>query len=148
MPDLDQQTFIDRSNIIDTLNRFVLSIDQRDWKTMRDSLCDEIDFDYSALNAVMPQTADELVKQVQQDQSNFKAVQHSTTNHQVNLKGDTADCIANVRAQHLLPDDRPNHFWTVIGRYTYSLSRTTTGWKIQKCIIHVYWTETDGKLEA
>lgn len=144
----DLQQFVDRSAIIDILNRFVLSIDRRDWKTMRDCLCDEINFDYSALNASMPQTADGLVKQVQQDQSNFKAVQHSTTNHQVNLNGDIAECTANVRAQHLLAGDRPNRFWTVIGRYTYSLSRTATGWKIQKCIIHVYWTETDGKLEA
>jgi Helix-turn-helix domain/SnoaL-like domain len=70
---------------IDTLNRFVLSVDSRDRNTMRDCLTDEVDLDYSALDTFMPPMADELVKKVLQDRNKFKAVQHMTANHQVTI---------------------------------------------------------------
>jgi hypothetical protein len=85
----------------------------------------------------MPQTADELVMKVVQDQKKFKAVQHLTANHQVTLDGDRAKCLANFRAQHLLAKD-PNNFWTLVGRYVYNLVRTQVGWKIRGCVISVY----------
>lgn len=147
MSDIDRQRTIDQTNIINTLNCFVLSIDSRDWDTMRDCLTDEVDFDYSALGASMPRTADELVEQVRRDQSHFKAVQHVTTNHYVTINGDIAQCRANVRAQHLLLDDQSNTFWILVGRYTYRLVSTQAGWKIHGCTISVYWTETDGTVQ-
>lgn len=108
MNTIDFQQSID---VIDVLNRFVLSVDQRDWDAMRDYLTDTVDFDYSALNASMPRSADALVEQVRSDQSSFLSVQHMTTNHVVTIrtshhsqetKGDSAQCLANVRAQHYI----------------------------------------------
>lgn len=141
MNEIDFQQVTASFHIINLLNCFVLSIDKREWNTMRDCLTKEVDFDYSALNASMPKKADELVNQVRRDQSNFKAVQHMTTNHYVTVNGDTAQCTANVRAQHLLSTE-PNHFWTLVGRYVYRLVYTQAGWKIYGCQIDVYWTET------
>ncbi|NEQ24311.1 MAG: nuclear transport factor 2 family protein, partial [Microcoleus sp. SIO2G3] len=76
-----------------------------------------------------------------QDQSHFKAVQHTTTNHFVSIENNGAYCTANVRAQHLLLDDQHDRFWTLVGRYVYQLLRTQTGWRICGCTISVYWTE-------
>lgn len=89
MNEIDFQQVTASFHIINLLNCFVLSIDKREWDTMRDCLTEEVDFDYSALNASMPKKADELVNQVRRDQSSFKAVQHMTTNHYVTINGDT-----------------------------------------------------------
>ena len=138
------QKSIDAIDVISVLNRFVLSVDRHDWNTMRSCLTDTVEFDYSALNVSMPRSADALVEQVRSDQSSFLSVQHMTTNHAVTVEGNSAQCLANVRAQHLLPS---HTFWTLIGRYSYRLVRTSGGWKIQGCAIAVYWTETDGKIQ-
>ena len=136
----------DRANIIDTLNRFVLSIDTRDYGTMRSCLTDAINFDYTALfGTIMPKTADQLVKEVRANHQGFRAVQHMTTNHLVDVDSDVATCHVNFQAQHFLPNERGGNLWTLGGRYDYRLVRTETGWKIQGCVISVAWT--DGNLQ-
>lgn len=67
----DCQQTIDTLDVINVFNRFALSVDRRDWNTMRNCLTDTVDFDYSALNASMPLSADALVEQVRSDQSSF-----------------------------------------------------------------------------
>ena len=97
----------DRANILDTLNRFVLSIDTRDYDTMRSCLTDTINFDYTALfGTIMPKTADQLVEEVRANHQGFRAVQHITTNHLVDVDSDAARCRANFQAQHFLPNER------------------------------------------
>lgn len=146
MNNIDIQRVIDQTDIINTLNRFVLSVDARDYDAMRACLSDQVNFDYSALfGTSMPPTADELVEQVRSNHSGFRAVQHITTNHSVTIDGDTAQCLANFQAQHFLPNDRGSNLWTLGGRYLYSLVRTQEGWKIRGCVISVSWT--DGNLQ-
>jgi hypothetical protein len=140
------QRVIDQADIIDTLNRFWLNVDTRDYKAMRDCLTDEVDFDYSALfGTSMPPKADELVENVRGNHSGFRATQHITTNHLVTIDGDTAQCLVNFQAQHFLPNDRGSNLWTLGGRYLYSFARTQEGWKIHGCVISVSWT--DGNLQ-
>lgn len=140
------QRVIDRSDIIHTLNGFVLSIDTRDYTAMRAYLTDEIDFDYSALfGTTMPSSADELIKDVRKNHAGFRGLQHLTANHFVTVDGDRATCTANFAAQHFLPNDRGGNLWAVGGRYDYQLMRTQEGWKICGCTIHVSWT--DGNLQ-
>ncbi|MDM9379869.1 nuclear transport factor 2 family protein [Chlorogloeopsis sp. ULAP01] len=140
------QKLIDQADIIQTLNRFVLSIDSRDYAAMRDCLTDEINFDYSALfGAVMPSSADELVENVRKNHAGFRAIQHLTANHIVTVDGDKATCTANFAAQHFLPNERGGNLWAVGGRYDYQLMKIQKNWKIYGCKIHVSWT--DGNLQ-
>lgn len=56
LTDLDSQQVIERANIINTIYRFLLSVDTRDHATMRTCLTDEVNFDYESavwhLNAI------------------------------------------------------------------------------------------------
>jgi hypothetical protein len=138
----DIQSVIDQVEIVNLLNRFVLSIDTRNYPTMRACLTGRVDFDYSALfGTVMPTAADELIENVRQNHAGLRSVQHLTANHVVTVDQDSATCTANFIAQHFLPNDRGGNSWTLGGRYDYKLTRTSTGWKICDCIIHVAWTE-------
>ena len=140
------QNLIDQSDVIRILNRFVLSIDTRNYTAMRDCLTDEIDFDYSALfGTIMPSSADKLVEDVCKNHAGFRATQHLTANHVVTVDGDQATCTANFAAQHFLPNDRGGNLWAVGGRYDYQLMRVQKNWKIYGCTIHVAWT--DGNLQ-
>lgn len=145
MNDIDIQRVIDQTDIINTINRFYLSVDERDYTAMRTCLTDEVAFDYTALfGTIMPTTADQLVENVRNNHRGFRATQHITTNHYVTVDGDTAQCSANFQAQHFLPNDRGSNLWTLGGRYLYSLLRQG-GWKIHGCVLSVCWT--DGNLQ-
>lgn len=56
LTDLNLQQVIDRANIINTIHRFLLSVDTRDYAAMRTCLTDEVNFDYEStvwhLNAI------------------------------------------------------------------------------------------------
>jgi len=143
----DIQRLIDQSDIIRTLNRFVLSIDTRDYTAMRDCLTDKINFDYSALfGTIMPSSADKLVEDVRKNHAGFRAIQHLTANHVVTVDGDKATCTANFAAQHFLPNDCGGNLWAVGGRYDYQLMRTQKSWQIYGCTIHVSWTDSNLQL--
>ncbi|MGI2903810.1 nuclear transport factor 2 family protein [Tolypothrix sp. VBCCA 56010] len=146
MNTIDIQRIVDQTEIINLLNRFVLSIDTRDYTTMRACLTNEVNFDYSALfGTIMPSAADELIEDVRQNHAGFRGLQHLTANHFVIVDGDSATCTANFIAHHFLPNDRGGNSWTLGGRYDYQLTQTETGWKISGCTIHVSWT--DGNLQ-
>lgn len=146
LTDLDLQQVTLRANIINTIHRFLFSVDTRDYAAMRSCLTDEVNFDYSALfGTSMPSKADELVERVRADHTGLRSVQHIVTNHYVTINGDVTQCSVNFQAQHFLPNDQGSNLWTLGGRYVYCLVRTQAGWKVQGCVISISWT--DGNLQ-
>ena len=143
--DENVKRIVDHIDIISLVNRFFMSVDERDYAVMKNCLTERVEFDYSRLfGTKMPPTAGGLVENVRQNHAGLRATQHLTANHTVTISGDRAECTANFQAQHFLPNERGTSLWMVAGRYKFALTRTSGGWKIRGCTIFPTWT--DGNL--
>ncbi|MBE9040084.1 nuclear transport factor 2 family protein [Oscillatoriales cyanobacterium LEGE 11467] len=131
----------DRLKIIETIDGFGMAIDLRDWQKFRSLFADAVEFDYSSIGEVAGTLhPDEIVNTARNDLGGFQATQHMMANHQVNLAGDRATCLAHVRAQHFLPNDRSEPIFEMGGYYTAGLIRINSDWKIQRWKFSVLWS--------
>ncbi|MGE4430331.1 MAG: nuclear transport factor 2 family protein [Sphingobium sp.] len=84
--------------------------------------------DYSAVSG--PDSANIPVEQHRENLASFlpgfDKRQHQTTNFDIRIMGDEADCRAQVRAIHSLNGE----IWLVHGTYHHRLARTADGWRI------------------
>jgi hypothetical protein len=78
-------TLIARAEALQVLNRFVQSIDGKDYVTMRSCLADEVEFDYFELGTALPRSANSLVKKVSEGHRSLDGLQHLTSNHIFNV---------------------------------------------------------------
>jgi hypothetical protein len=139
------QWLVDREQIKETIYRYAVGIDTRDWKLFRSIFTDKIDILLSvASRADRPRqivsadgftrSADRLIAQV------FAVTQHSLTNYQIDVTGDEATSLCYMQARHVPPKDRPTQpIWDVGGYYNFHLNRTAEGWKISKYTLIVTW---------
>jgi hypothetical protein len=131
-----------RLQIIDTINRFFLAVDTRDYATARSLLTDQVDFDYTRMfGATMPNTADQMIERVRSNHAGLHGIQHLISNHIVEIDGDTANCRSNYIAHHWFPNPQGDATWAVGGRYQHRLIRTGDLWKLQGGVIEVAWTQ-------
>lgn len=124
------------------LNRFVLSIDQRQYDRLRSCLADEVMFDYSATNVAMPTNANDLVAFLRNRHSQYESLQHLTSNFLVS--GDEtydAVCTANFVARHVYPESNRRVDWSIGGRYHYGLICRDNAWLIKSSKIEPVWFE-------
>lgn len=63
------------------------------------------------------------------------------SNHAVTLNGNTATCVSQFQAHHLLPNEHGAPIWTLGGVYHHELERTSNGWKVRKMTMTAKWAE-------
>jgi len=131
-----------RLRVIDTINRFFLAVDTRDYATARSLLTEQVDFDYSRMfGATMPNTADGMIEKVRANHAGLHGIQHLISNHIVEIDGDIASCRSNYIAHHWFPNPQGDATWAVGGRYQHRLQGTGGLWKLQGGVIEVAWTK-------
>ena len=128
--------------VIDTVNRFFLAVDTRDYPAARALLTDDVDFDYSRMfGATMPNTADQMIEKVRANHAGLQGIQHLISNYIVEIDGDTAHCRSNYIAHHWFPNPQGDSTWAVGGRYQHRLLHTGGLWKLHGGVIEVAWTK-------
>jgi SnoaL-like domain len=134
----------DYVEIINTVNRISIHADLRNWAACRNCFADQVEVDYTSLQGGKPAmiAADTLLKQwaTSFDQS-FKTTQHLIGSHAVTLKGDTATCISQFQAHHVLLNSGDSPFWRLGGIYHHSLARSSNGWRVFKLQMTARWEE-------
>ena len=137
----------DKLAIIELLNRFGMAIDLRDWESFHSLFTEEVEFDYSSIGEVAGTLhPDDITNTARRDLGGFEATQHVITNHQVQLSEDRATCYAQVRAMHLLPNDKTESLLETGGYYTAELVRIDSNWKIQNWKFTILWSNGDLEL--
>jgi len=135
------QMLFHRAQIGETIHRYPVSIDSRDWKLFRSIFTDEIQVylgpptDKLNLRTV---SADKFTEQVTGVISRFAVTQHFLTDYHVEVNGNEAVCVSYMQARHFKPG-QPT--WDMGGYYTYHLVRTGDAWKIPKYTLTVTWEE-------
>ncbi len=73
--------------------------------------------------------------------------QHFLTNHRITINGDTARCLAHMRAEHWLRnEDGTESRYTMFGYYDDKFVRTADGWKM--CEMQLNVTQTEGDIRV
>jgi hypothetical protein len=140
MTDLTVQTLLDRAEISDVFSRYAMGVDTRDWALFRTCFCDDVEADFSSLwPGAIYHGADHWVATAQSLIDGMDATQHIITNHTHDIRGDVAHSTSYLHAQHVFRNEFSTDQWIVAGYYTYTMKRTSSGWKISKYSLTVTW---------
>jgi hypothetical protein len=145
--ELTSQELSDRALVSETVTRYFTSLDHRDWMGMRATLADTLDLDFSELFGDPRAThdSDEFVEFARTVLSGFRASQHISPNHVIDLDGDRATCRAYMYAWHTVPTDPGvEDTFTLRGHYVCGLVRAPDGWRMDKLHMGV-WDEAGNK---
>ncbi|NJK50977.1 nuclear transport factor 2 family protein [Candidatus Gracilibacteria bacterium] len=141
---MTSQPALDRLDIIETVNKIGIMADLRDWEACRACFRDRVEFDYTSLMGGKPTIVDANT-QIQQwsdfFEKTFKTTQHLIGSHTITLNSDTATCLSNFQAHHVLLDST-KRTWTLGGYYQHELARNTNGWQVTK--MKMTWTWEEG----
>jgi hypothetical protein len=136
---------VDRTQIGETIHRYPVSIDSRDWKLFRPIFTDEIDV-YLGLPTskltLRTVNADKFTEQVRGIITRFDVTQHFLTDYHIDINGNEAVCMSYMQARHFKAG-QPT--WDLGGYYTYHLIRTGEGWKIPRYTLTATWEENPVK---
>lgn len=142
----------DRVQISEQIVKYAVGADRRDWKMFADCFTDPVYFDYSELGSpagAFHRRAD-FVDRVAMTLNGFTATQHVSPNHLIEFDDNDPDwavCYSYMHAQHLLEGSENGEFYVVRGSYTNYMRRCPDGWRIERIIMHVGWSDgNDGAL--
>lgn len=135
------------TKIVETVSRFGMLVDARDWDGFRNLFADSVEFDYSDIGDVSGTLSPvEIAKNASAGFNGFKTTQHVVTNHQVDVTDEASTCTAYVRAMHLLPNDKGESWLEIGGQYDAKLIRSESDWKIQSWKFSVMWSRGNSDL--
>lgn len=138
----------DRQAVVDVVNALCVFAELHDWSNALDLLADHVTLDYTSMARALGQT-DATPARVSRAQvielwkstiPGFDFLQHLMTNHQVVLAGETATCVCQVHAVHLLDGAS----WIVLGRYRFTLEKAATAWRVSSMALLDFHQMGDG----
>ncbi len=132
-----------RQEIEETVDRFGLLIDAKEWMELAEVLAEMVELDYVSLfgGQVERLPRADVIARWKTQLSPLKSTQHIITNLHITIKTDnTADCAANVLATHVRPNPMGDSLWTVGGRYDFQLVQDSGRWRISAIKLSVLWT--------
>ncbi len=157
------ERWIDHLEICDVLARFAEGLDSRNPVLYRSIMTDEVEIDYSSWRPDEPLRmveADAWVARGMHRMSGLDATQHTITNIQTFIDGDTAVVTAYIVAEHFMLNSEGDSHFTLNGYYRDKLVRTEQGWKLSgislnvkhqagnKNIMTMAWARSDARVAA
>lgn len=132
----------------ETVYRYAVGIDTRDFGLYRSIFADEVAIDFSSYSGApaATMTADQWVAGVQPLFNGLAATQHSMTNPLAVVDGDTATCRMYMQAHHVFDPDDAASWFTIGGYYDDTLVRDThgpAGWLLTGVTLTVLWRMGD-----
>jgi len=140
----------DRVAISETVTRYAMGVDRRDWEMFGAVFDDTVWTDFSAGGVPAQEfSRAALVAMTRSVLDGFAATQHISPNHVIEFDPedpDTAVCESYMFAQHLLEASPNGRYYLLRGSYTNVMRRTPHGWRIARIVQHRSWE--DGNLGA
>lgn len=135
-PDEQLGWLVDRAQISDLLYRFARALDEKDFEGYAGLYAEDGEL-------VLPWGGHRgragLAEHVRGDLGGFGATHHISSNHLIEVDGDSAASRSYLQAVHVLDAaDRRTH-WDVGGWYDCSYRRTAEGWRFTRVAITDVW---------
>lgn len=141
---------MDSQQIIETVNRFFISFDNRDWESVHQLFSDTVELDYTSMAGGQPA----LLSPVQITDSwksilpGFDNTHHQLGNYQVETDGGFAKVFCYGTASHYLANESGKNLWTVVGSYDLELKNTGIAWQITKMKFNLKYIDGNSGLPA
>jgi hypothetical protein len=140
----------DRHAISETVMRYAMGVDRRDWEMFGAVFDETVWTDFSAGGVPAQEfSRSALVAMTRSVLDGFAATQHISPNHVIEFDPedpDVATCQSYMFAQHLLEASPNGTYYLLRGSYTNTMRRTEGGWRIARIVQHRSWE--DGNLGA
>jgi hypothetical protein len=117
----------DRTAVIDTVNRYATALDSRDWGLLDEVFTPEAVGDFGAGPLAGREALRDLMRRML---GGSGPSQHLLANHRVELDGDAARCVCQVRAFSAGTGSTAGRSYELLGEYRDRLVRTEEGWRI------------------
>jgi len=138
----------DRLDVAETVYRYAVGIDTRDFALYRSIFAEQVSIDFSSYSGTpaATMTADQWVAGLQSLFNGLSATQHSMTNPLTIVDGDTATCRMYMQAHHVFDPDDAASWFTIGGYYDDTLVRDDRGpggWLLTGVTLTVLWRMGD-----
>jgi uncharacterized protein (TIGR02246 family) len=131
------QLLVDKAEIGSLLLSFGAALDSKDWEGYADT------FTEGGVFEIMGQKRtgrEEIAAGPARDLERYDRLQHYSTNHVIEVDGDTAKASHYLIGVHVPDGKHHSRHADVGGRYLCECRRTAAGWKLSSARIEVLWS--------
>ena len=138
----------DRVAVLETVYKYALGIDTRDWGLYRYIFTDEIEVDFSSYNGRQGGRlkGEDWVEMLKPLFSGLAATQHIMTNPIVTFDDEGATCRIYMQAEHFLDAHDGSTSYAIGGYYTDRLVIQDNRWLISSVTLTVLWRRGDPEI--
>lgn len=135
------QWLVDRAAISDLLCSFARALDTRDWATYAANYAEDgvLELPDPQGGAPIVLRSGELRDAVPRSLGRYRATQHLSCNHQIEIDGERARSRSYLLAMHV--GHGPREQWSAGGWYDCEYIRTDAGWKFRRVGLSVVWLD-------
>lgn len=126
------QILIEKTAIIDVVNRLFISTDNRDWAKVKTCFADAVLFDMTSMTGGEPvtMTAQQIVEGWDSGLKALKAIHHQVGNFVVDLQDNEAEVFCYGLALHYLPNPTNQNTRSFVGSYNLHLTKAGGSWRV------------------
>ncbi|MFZ0386830.1 MAG: nuclear transport factor 2 family protein [Solirubrobacteraceae bacterium] len=128
---------VDRVEITKLMLTFVGSLDRRDWAGYAQTFTEDGVFEIMGQRRIGHA---EIAAGPERDLGGFARTQHFSTNHTIELAGDSATATHDLLAVHVPDAGRPDEHADIGGLYRCQCTRTAEGWRFEHVALEICWT--------
>ncbi len=134
--DLESKMYLllENRRVKDTVYRYFVSLDDRDWESVKACFADEVFVDMTSMGGGEPGnlTPQQIVEAFEQGLRGLETLHHQVGIYNVSLKGNEADVFCNGIATHYLPNVTGQNSRMFVGSYNLHLKKIGEDWKIDR----------------
>jgi hypothetical protein len=121
-------------DIIETINRLFLAVDERDWDSLKLIMNDTVYLDYSSMTGTKPDELplQQIINSWKELLPGFDATHHQLGNYLVDENNQFGKVFCYGTANHFLKNDSGMNLWTVTGTYEFKLNNEFGPWRIME----------------
>jgi hypothetical protein len=134
--------------IIEAVNKLFISVDNRDWETVKTIFSDTVLLDYTSMAGGQPSnlTSADIINSWKSVMPGFDKTHHQLGNYIVETDSLVAKVFCYGTATHYLNNESKNNVWTVVGSYDLELRTVNKAWRITKMKFNLKYIDGNSEL--
>lgn len=136
-PDGALQRLLDEAEISQLMLAFARGLDEQDWNRYATTFAPDGVFEIMGQRRV---GREQIAAGPARDLTRFARTQHFSSNHRIEVRGDSATASHDLLAVHVPDASRPAEHADIGGRYQCECRRTGDGWRFSEVRLEIFWT--------
>lgn len=139
---------MDTQEIIETVNKLFISVDSRDWDTVKTVFSDTVLLDYTSMAGGQPANlaSVDIINSWKGVMPGFDRTHHQLGNYIIDAGASIAKVFCYGTATHYLRNESNNNLWTVVGSYDLELQTVSKTWRITKMKFNLKYIDGNSEL--